>query len=684
MTNKRLFTKVVSFTALAGLISCAALKTSSLTVNSNTIVNVSRKNVLNADNVSSSTSDQKNVSKTTYYPNLLSAANTFGNTSTKYSNINLIEDENFQAVFEESYVSKGRSWEDGNKFIFQLVSNIGMIAAGAAFENPVAVVSGVFGLIGTLGENLTSSGATIQNVMDQLKETDRKIDELGAKLEKNTQQLADEIVRTEALVDQSNLNTLNLAINEFASHSLGEINTFNRNLADELGNYYKEFVNSTQTINLALEKDSASGKYKSASLTDLTDTSKYNFSITLSDFTNSKNDLTNTHNIIEKGFMDKLSKDIDNAISLKSDLPEGIDKSDLNGYIQAMIYEKFMKQYFSTHKEKAQEYRNLVIDYAERLTGASGKVSILNTYLNRLQCMYNFAGEIKPIVRALSANLLKVLDMNTARAAQASLFAEYSYSELENDYKEASDSIQNFYKSVKETNDSYSYITNATLSGGFYQAKYSVNYSNPGNECKLKVNFNVDKLSINGTKIERTKDDIESHNTISQNQHARISTRWTLLSSIGSCDPHYDYINYLVANKVIPQNSLDTYEYITHFKDLTAKAYRILTDDRKVRDLNNTDLDTVFNCEGRGNPDGEYFELNKTYKYRGKENASSWYGKTYEGTFVDGRNGTALGTQKIASWARYAESHWYWYEDEYWAFTNNSSNNYYFIVDAIK
>jgi hypothetical protein len=704
MSTKRLFTKALSVVALAGIIPCTNSKTSSSTVNAPTIVNINRGNVLelnantgfeenssitNKDYVSlpdGESSTHKSLTTTFYNPMYSSWLN---NSTPLHSKSYLpsvndtMEEENSQDVFEENYVSKGRSWEEGGKFIYQLVSNIGMVAVGAASENPVAIVSGIMGLIGSLGENLNSSGATIQNVMDQLKETDRKIDELGAKLEQNTQQLADEIVRAEALVDQSNLNTLNLAINDFATNSIGKINTFNRDLADEIGNYYKDFVQSSQTIRLALEKDPTSGKYKSSSLSDLTNSPNYNFSITLTDFTNSKNHLRNSNNIIESGFMDELSKDIENAISLSHDLPEGIDKEDLNGFIQAMIYEQFMKKYFSTHKEKAQEYRNLIIDYAERIIGASGKVSILSTYLNRLKCMYNFAGEIKPLVRTLSANMMKVLDMNTARAAEASLFAEYSYSELEKDYKSASSSIQDFYKSVKKTDDSYSYTTSATLTGGFYQAKYSVNYFNPGNECKLKVNFNVDELSMNGDKVERTKDDLESHDSISQNEHARISTRWTLLSSIGSSNPTYDYIDYLVANKVIPQNSLDAYQYIVSSNETTKASYRILTDNRKVRDLNSTDLDTVFTCEGRGNPDGDYFELNKTYKYRGRMDAASWYGKTYEGAFVDGRNGTAQGTQKIASWARYAESHWYWYEDEYWAFTDNTSDNYYFLVDAV-
>ena len=89
----------------------------------------------------------------------------------------------------------------------------------------------------------------------------------------------------------------------------------------------------------------------------------------------------------------------------------------------------------------------------------------------------------------------------------------------------------------------------------------------------------------------------------------------------------------------------------------------------------------VLNCVAKGNPDGDYFEVGKSYNFRGKNSASSWYGKTFEGTFVDAASGMSLGTQKIASWARYAESHWYWHNDEYWAFTNNNADNYFFTID---
>lgn len=585
-----------------------------------------------------------------------------------------------QAEFEENYVKSNGSWEDGGKFVVQMITNIGMIIVGVGSENPAAIAQGIFGIIGSLAENFNSGSATIQDVMNQLKETDRKIDELGEKLEKNTQQLADEIVRTEALVDQTNLNTLNLAINDFATNCLAPINTFNRNLADQTGAYYRDFVKSAQTIKLVLSKN-AKGEYVSSSLSELGSAPNYNFSLDVASFPNASAHLAKNNNIVENGFMAELDKDIDAAINSKKDLPEGVNKENLRSFVTAMIYEQFMKEYFSKNKDKAQEYRNLVIEFAERILGASGKVSILSSYLSRLQFMHNFNGEIKPIVRSLCANLLKTLDMNTARAAEACLFAEYSSAELEKDFKSARQAIQNFYKNVSETSDSYSYTTSAILTGGFYQAEYNASYSNPGNECKLNVTFNADKIEMSGINVSRTKDDMSKHASISAMQHSRIATRWNLLRSAGTVDGKSDYIHYLANSNVISQASLDAANTMISLKKANPSAYRILTGDRTERDLNNTDTSLSLNCVAKGNPGGDYFEVSKSYNYRSQKNASSWYGKTYEGTFVDASNGISLGTQKIASWARYAETHWYWNNDEYWAFTNDNANNYFFTVD---
>ena len=591
-------------------------------------------------------------------------------------------DKDPQEEFEENYITSPVSWEDGGKFTYQIISNIGSLIVGVATDNPASIASGIFGILGTISESFLSKGASIEDVMNQLKEMDRKIDELSAKIDRNTQQLADEIVRAEAMVDQANLNTLNLAINDFAINSIGKINTFNRNLADEVGFYYRDYVKTSQTVKLVLTKNDK-GEWESTPLGELGDAPSYNFSLTIDEFINAKEHLAKHSNIVEEGFMDELDKDIDTAISKKSDLPDGIDTEILRKFITSMIYEQFAKSYFSSHKDKAQEYRNLMIEYAERVSGMNGKIAILNSYLSRVQYMYNFASEIKANIRTICANLLSILDMNTARASEASLFAEYSSSELETKYKSTRETLQKFYENVKTMPDSYSFTTMAELTVGFFDCRYDLSYSNPGNHCTLNVDFTFNKLEMSGINVNVTKDKLSNHASISPIQHSRIATRWNLLRSTGSTDIESDYITYLANSGVLSKASVDAAHYLISLHQSLEIGYRIITSDRTERELNSGDTNLYMYCVGQGNPDGDYFIFEKSYGYRVLHDASCWYGRCLEGVFIDAASGTNLGTQRTATWARYAESHWYWSNDEYWAFKTFDNANYFFSIDVV-
>ena len=585
-----------------------------------------------------------------------------------------------QKTFEESYASKGFSWEDGGKFIFEIVTNIGMIVAGGASDNPAAAYSGFVGLISSICNNLTDS-VSLKDVMSQLKETDKKIDELSSNIEKNTTLLADEIVRTGASVDQTNLNTLNITLNDFANNSLTPIANFNRNLADEINNYYRDFVQKEQTIGLNLSKNK-NGEYQSMFLGQMDASNAANFSLTISDFTNAKAHLASHNNIAESGFMDELYKDIDQAIAKKTDIPEGCSKENLRKFVASMIYEKFTKDYFSAHKDKAQEYRNLMIDYAQRLMGTNGKTSVLNTYLSRLELIYNFGSEIKDTLRSLSVNLLKNLDFNTARAGQACLFAEITSQELETNYKSCRTAVQKFYTDSTKIEDNYSFIVSAPLTGGFYKASYTPSYSNLGNHPNLKVDFKFEKVEKNDINVSTKEDDVSKHNSITPIQHNRMSTRWTLMRKAGATTSNVDYLHYLVDAGIIDKSSLSAADYLFSLKQMPHSGYRILTSDRAERNLNSSDRSTSLNCVAKGNPDGDYYNVGSNYNYQSSHESDSWFGKTFECNFVDASAGNTIGKQKICTWARYSEGHWYWSNDEHYAFSNNS-DSYFFCVDIV-
>ena len=584
-----------------------------------------------------------------------------------------------QTEFEETYASAKCTWEQGGKLFTSIFTNFATTCLGINYGNPIAIGSGIMGIIGSIFENCSNKDASIKDVVNKLKEVDTKINQLSDKIDKNTQLLQEEIVRVNANVDKANLNVLNIAINDFAVNAISPINKFNRNMEDEIGNYYKDFISKPQTIKLVLEKNSE-GIYYSIPLNEINDSSRYNFQLEISDFTNAKAFLAANDNIVKNGFVGELEKDIDNALALVSNLPYNISTKDYNQFISSRIIENFNKEYYSTHKDKAQEYRNLMIEYAESISGLSGKVNYLNTYLSRLEYMYNFQAEIKPLIRSFCVNLLKNLDANTALALQACYFAEYNSDELSKLFISTRDLIQKFYTVNNEKNDTYSFITGTNLTGHFYKSKYDVNYTNLGNHPELHVNFSSYRVTFENNMFVDTKTTVNFAQGISESNHLKITTRWNLLKNIGATSSDLDYVHYLSLNNVISSSGVKAVEILISLRIYDLNADRILTNDRQERDLNSEDSISL-KCVAKGNKDSHYFQENERYIYRQNRNPECWAGKTFEGKFISATSGTSIGTQKICSWARYAEARWSWTTDEFFAFTTDDPFNYYFLVE---
>ena len=118
--------------------------------------------------------------------------------------ITLVTDDKAEQLhFEEEYISGKYSYAEGGKFAVSVITNLGTIAAGVAFDSPTSVVGGIFSLLNTFGDNFAGNkGPTIANVMNKLAEMDGKLDAINEKLDKNYSQLATETIRTQAMVDQ--------------------------------------------------------------------------------------------------------------------------------------------------------------------------------------------------------------------------------------------------------------------------------------------------------------------------------------------------------------------------------------------------------------------------------------------------------------------------------------------------
>jgi len=102
------------------------------------------------------------------------------------------------------------------------------------------------------------------------------------------------------------------------------------------------------------------------------------------------------------------------------------------------------------------------------------------------------------------------------------------------------------------------------------------------------------------------------------------------------------------------------------------------------RDLTNADAGLLVYCVSAGNPDGYYFRANAyMYPYRQVHEADCWKGVLTEGRFINGLTCAPYDNAlPMTAYARYAESHWYWSDDEYWAFVHNPDGYFFFLMYA--
>ncbi|MCF0107735.1 MAG: hypothetical protein HUJ59_01830 [Bacilli bacterium] len=587
-------------------------------------------------------------------------------------NKEIVTQPNPQVDFEESYISGSWSYAEGGKFAIQVISNIGSIVAGAAFNSPTAIVGGIFGILGAVGEQFCASGPTIKDVMNKLNEMDEKLDAIGEKLDQNHNQLMQEEIRTQAAVDKSILQTLESQMTSFTTDYIVPLDNFERDFADYIEQSYKTYTKSSETINMYLTKGEY-GKWSPVMIKDEIPGSQELLSIAINNFDNSQEFLNKHRNIVEEGFVDEFNKDIDQAIST-TELPVGLSEEEARYFAHANIIEQFTKKYYEDNHQKALDLKNMAINYSKRISGRLS-VSIINTYLNRLQYMYNFSGEMKVARIDLLSNILGSLDRYAAIAGLACMYAETNNKELVDEYKLAREFIQNTYKNIKEVPDTYNFVTNQVMEGNFYQAKYKTSYN--GNNLSAKLDYK----KVEGYQATYKDDDITKHDYVNATEHLKIAARWNLMREIG-LSSSATYVDYLNDASVINDKAVEAYQALLAKKYIEVDCYRIMTG-YTTRSLNDSDKSLIMTCQAQADRDSDYFHVDNQYTFRGGHSSSCWSGTMIETTYIDGNNGTISNDKKVAAYARYAESHWYWSTDEYWSFVDNPYGNYFFALEVI-
>lgn len=584
-----------------------------------------------------------------------------------------------QLHFEKEYISNRLTYADGGKFAMSMLSNIGTICAGGAYASPTTVCAGIIGLINTITDNFASDkGPTIKDVMNKLNEMDLKLDAINEKLERNYIQLAEESVRTQAMVDQVLLEQMESSIQDFNTNYVMPIENYQRDFTDYLEQSFKSYVRSSETESLRIYKTSD----KQWAIVPLMEQNSKTVTINVNipEFVNATTFLDKNYNVVSEGFMDRLGQDLEAAIN-NVNIPSDLKAEDARDMLTASIIEKMTKDYYVNNHNKALEIRNLAINFAKQINGKAIK-SVADNYINRLQYLYNFAGEIKNTATDLFANLARSLDVNSALAAQACLYAEVNQDEIRSEFISARDLIREYHESIQKYNDGYSFLTKTVLSGGFYRANYNARYTSIGNNCVFKCDLELKKVSVKGG-IKLIDDDFADHKAcVEAIDHLRLATRYKLMRELGITTAE-NYIRYLVNANVITKDDYNNYEYLLNRKWISNDALRFFTG-LSIRNLDDSDKNLSMYCNAAGTPGGDYFKTGWTGNYRSAHDAGNWSGKIAETTYIDAVSGTIMSDKKVAAYANYDESHFYWLNDEHYSFVDNPVGNYFFILENVQ
>lgn len=609
----------------------------------------------------------------------LSACGGKKTSSTSNEEILLGSKEETQLTFEEKYIEDRYSYSSGGKFALSILSNVGSICAGVGFNSPVAVVSGVFGIISSFGDNFAATnGPTTQDIMNKLDEMDTKLDAINATLNENYSQLMSETVRTQAMVDKVLLEEQESAITNFYTTYAMPIENHERDFADYLEQSLKLFVSDKQSVSFYVHKNEEKN-WALNSLLDVESAKELEITVNIDSFSHTSEFLEKNFNTVTKGFMDNLYQDLENGIA-SATLPEGLSTKDACDFLAGNVIENITKTYYVEHHDKALELRNNVINYSKSISGKTGK-SVIDRYVLRMQYMYNFAGEIKNTVTDLFSNIKQTLKTNVALASQACAYASVNQDEIRSEFIDAEDAIRNNYEAVKGIKDNYCFLTNTLIGGGFYRARFQTGYTNKGNDCAFNAAFKLDKVVAgSGSQILR-EDDIRNHNILNNVDHLRIHARMDLMRQLGIVDTA-NYIEYLVDANAVSKEDYDNFKQLRSNKWLSNDALRFLTD-LTTRDMNDGDKNFSLTCNEAGNPGGDYFNVGWTGTFRSSRTSSCWNGKVAETTFIDANTGTIQSNKRVAAYATYAESHWNWLNDEYWSFVDNTVGNYFFILENV-
>ena len=584
--------------------------------------------------------------------------------------------------YEENLIKTKGGWDVANKML-TLASHISQVVLGFATNTPNSYAAGIFGIAQTLGISFFGKQTSIDAVSKQLEVVDHKIDMLTAQIDSNQKQIIDEFVRTQAMIDEVKVNQYNQNITAFQTDYVKPLDDYIFIYKDTVEQAYKSYISESKSVTVHYKNNTNYTDLVFESEGSLENTEA--FTVNIEKFTNAMSYLSEHNNTVGDGFANALLKDIESNVNnvvtttgrSADKVSEDVYKALTNDVNQLVL----SKEDDTLHRDVLNFISNF-ISYAKALAGVNFE-SVINSYISRLEYIYNYTSETKPLVRDLLASLKLSLDYYVCIAQTACIAQKINYTEeIAAAYNLACDYIEIIYDAQMARNDRYSFLTKCVTDGALYQAKCDVSFSDLGNNPTFHSKFNlVDISSYDGGDVHGVNVDVNTLNMVDYSMVRAIAKRFELLKAIGAVK-NDTFIKYLNGIKVISSEDMDILNRLFNSGRTTESVGKILTS-YAIRDLTNSDS-LKFTCVCYGNEDGYYFVIRHEYSYRYKDSnvePDYWSGKIAYGDIVYGEDGSLDENKTISAYAKYSESHWYWTDDEHWGFIDDIFGNFFYILN---
>lgn len=584
--------------------------------------------------------------------------------------------------YEEQLISTKGKWSDAEKVV-QMGNYISQTVLSVLTDNPVSYSGGLFGIVTTLGSAFLSSGPSLDSVAKQLDVIDGKIDAISSQIDANQKQLLDELVRTQAMIDEVKVIQYNQNITAYQTDYVKPIEDYLLIYKDSVEQALKKYVNEERLVKVYYgETEDDSHDLIFASEQSVSDA--YFVDFTISDFSNAKAYLKKNKDIVGDGFAKELNKDI--LVALDGvELPYGRTKDVIAEDIYKTLVDNLNQEVLSKddetlHRDVLQLLSNFTA-FANAIAGTNFE-SVINSYISRLEYIYNFHGEISGVIRDLLASIKISLDYYLSISQTACLAQKINYAEeLYQAYSAAADYIKSIYESHNTIKDNYSYCIKNNVKSNLFNTAAEVYFTSLGNSPVFHSSFKLrSNINYDGGTFTYDEKDVNELNIVDYTSVKALATRYEMIRGLGQTNKG-TFIEYLIDRNIIQNSEYETLKRLFNGGRTVDGSGKILTS-YSVRDLNNSD-NVELTCSCYGNPNSYYFHVSYIYNYRyssGKPSAEYWSGKMAYGDIIDGKTGKLDDNKVVSAFAKYAESHFYWIDDEYWGFVDEHFGNFYFML----